>query len=127
VLFTDARGIATGVAVASADGVAFASGLPDASRLVDAVQRAVDRDLGLRAARGGFNMVERPCGLTPREREVVESVVAGKRNKEIAVDLGIAEKTVKVHRGRAMQKMQARSVAELVRGWTSRNFPASPS
>lgn len=53
--------------------------------------------------------------LTPREREVLEGVVAGRLNKQIAGDLGIAEKTVKVHRGRVMEKMEAHSVAELVR------------
>ncbi|MBF0560185.1 MAG: response regulator transcription factor [Nitrospirae bacterium] len=52
--------------------------------------------------------------LTPRESEVLKYVVSGKLNKEIAADLGIAEKTVKVHRGRVMQKMRARSVADLV-------------
>jgi FixJ family two-component response regulator len=53
--------------------------------------------------------------LSPREREVMDHVIAGRLNKQIAADLGIAEKTVKVHRGRAMSKMQVRSVAELVR------------
>jgi FixJ family two-component response regulator len=53
--------------------------------------------------------------LTPREREVLLHVVTGKLNKQIAGDLGIAEKTIKVHRGRVMQKMRADSVADLVR------------
>ncbi len=53
--------------------------------------------------------------LTPREREVMELVVAGKLNKQIAAELGASEKTIKVHRGRVMQKMQVFSVAELVR------------
>jgi RNA polymerase sigma factor (sigma-70 family) len=53
--------------------------------------------------------------LTPREREVMELVVAGKLNKQIAAELGASEKTIKVHRGRVMQKMQVSSVAELVR------------
>lgn len=53
--------------------------------------------------------------LTPREREVLRWVLTGMLNKQIAGELGIAEKTVKVHRGRVMQKMQAGSVAELVR------------
>jgi FixJ family two-component response regulator len=53
--------------------------------------------------------------LTPRERAVLKLVVAGRLNKQIADDLGSAEKTVKVHRGRVMQKMQADSVAALVR------------
>jgi FixJ family two-component response regulator len=53
--------------------------------------------------------------LTPREREVLEHVVAGKMNKQIACDLGITEATVKMHRARVMAKMQVQSVAELAR------------
>jgi FixJ family two-component response regulator len=57
----------------------------------------------------------RLAGLTPREREVLDHVMNGRLNKQIAYDIGTSEKTVKVHRARAMQKMQVRSVAELVR------------
>jgi len=53
--------------------------------------------------------------LTPREREVMEHVVAGKLNKQIASDLGIGEQTIKIHRGRMMHKMGLESVADLVR------------
>jgi FixJ family two-component response regulator len=53
--------------------------------------------------------------LTPREREVLKLVVAGRLNKQIAETLGNAEKTIKIHRGRVMRKMQADSVADLVR------------
>jgi RNA polymerase sigma factor (sigma-70 family) len=53
--------------------------------------------------------------LSPREREVMECVIRGRLNKQIAADLGISEKTVKVHRGRVMAKMEVASVAELVR------------
>jgi FixJ family two-component response regulator len=53
--------------------------------------------------------------LTPREHEVLELVVAGKMNKQIAAQLGTAEQTVKQHRGRVMRKLQVDSVAELVR------------
>ena len=53
--------------------------------------------------------------LTPREREVMRLVVTGKLNKQIAGELGASEKTIKVHRGRVMQKMSVQSVAELVR------------
>jgi FixJ family two-component response regulator len=60
--------------------------------------------------------------LTPREREVLTKVVAGRLNKQIAGDLGIAEKTIKVHRGRMMTKMGVRSVAALVRLVAGRRF-----
>ena len=52
--------------------------------------------------------------LTPREREVLAGLIAGKLNKQIAADLGIVEQTVKFHRARIMQRMQARTVAELM-------------
>jgi FixJ family two-component response regulator len=55
------------------------------------------------------------ASLTKREREVMQYVIAGALNKQIAFELGIVEKTVKVHRGHVMEKMQVSSVAELVR------------
>jgi DNA-binding NarL/FixJ family response regulator len=58
---------------------------------------------------------QRYAKLTHREREVMDLIVAGRMNKQIAFDLTISEVTVKVHRGRVMAKMQARSLAELVR------------
>ena len=81
--------------------------------LLDCVQRALRRSGEERAER---SELERRVGaLTPREREVLMLVVAGMLNKQIADKLGIAEKTIKVHRGRVMEKMQADSIAELVR------------
>ncbi len=68
-------------------------------------------------------VLERLERLTPREREVMALVVAGLRNKQIAYELGTAEKTIKVHRGRVMAKMQARSLAELVRLAERIGFP----
>jgi FixJ family two-component response regulator len=59
-------------------------------------------------------VVKRLADLTPREREVMEHVIAGQLNKQIAADLGTVEKTIKAHRARVMHKMGARSVAELV-------------
>jgi FixJ family two-component response regulator len=84
--------------------------------LLDAIQRGVDRDVHHRRERSSREKVlDRVAQLTPREREVLERVVAGKLNKQIAAELGASEKTIKVHRGRVMTKMQADSIAELVR------------
>jgi FixJ family two-component response regulator len=66
-------------------------------------------------ARSLLEIRARLATLTRREREVLEYVVAGKSNKQIAGDLGTVEQTIKVHRAHVMQKMGARSVAELVR------------
>jgi FixJ family two-component response regulator len=58
---------------------------------------------------------QRYDSLTPRERDVLELVVAGRLNKQAAGELGISEKTIKVHRARVMEKMQVESLADLVR------------
>ena len=84
--------------------------------LLDCVHRALARSREERVDRAERRELERRLAtLTPREREVMALVVTGKLNKQIAGDLGIAEKTIKVHRGRVMEKMQAGSVAALVR------------
>ena len=84
--------------------------------LLDCVERALVRSREQWAERSERTELQgRLHTLTPREREVLLQVVTGKLNKQIAGDLGIAEKTIKVHRGRVMQKMQAGSVADLVR------------
>ncbi len=84
--------------------------------MIDAVNAALERD-AQRLARAQALHAARLCwdALTPREREVVQHVAAGLMNKQIAARMGIAEITVKMHRGQAMRKMNARSVAELVR------------
>lgn len=66
----------------------------------------------------------RIVNLTPRELDVLGGVVRGKMNKEIAAELGIAEKTVKFHRGRMMSKMEVDSVADLVRACQQAGFPS---
>jgi len=84
--------------------------------LLDAVRQAIARDGEARQHREATDAVAaRFSLLTPREREVVALVVTGKLNKQIGQELGTTEKTVKVHRSRAMHKLGAGSVAELVR------------
>ncbi len=83
--------------------------------LRDALARALRESRKRRRAQQRQAALEaRACTLTPRERQVFERVVHGQLNREIAADLGISEKTVKVHRGRMMHKMKAASVVELV-------------
>ena len=84
--------------------------------LVAAVRVAIQKDRDRRREQTELSEIRtRLATLTPREREVLEYVVAGKLNKQIAGDLGTVEQTIKVHRARAMQKMRVQSVAELVR------------
>jgi RNA polymerase sigma factor (sigma-70 family) len=84
--------------------------------LLDAIQLALERDRGRREQEAELAALrERFELLSPREREVVDLVVSGMLNKQIAVRIGTAENTVKVHRSRAMEKMQAQSLADLVK------------
>jgi FixJ family two-component response regulator len=84
--------------------------------LLGAVQHAIALCETLQEARREVAEIERRMAtLTPREREVLKHLVAGKLNKQIAADLGTVEQTIKVHRARVMHKMQARNLAALVR------------
>lgn len=84
--------------------------------LIDAVQKALVTDRENRARSAELATLRRVYEkLTPREREVLAHVVSGALNKQIAATLGTSEKTIKVHRGRIMEKMGAESLADLVR------------
>jgi FixJ family two-component response regulator len=84
--------------------------------LLDAIQRALALSRSARLDEAERASIERRLAtLTPRELEVLRLVVRGMLNKQIAAELGAAEKTVKVHRGRVMKKMQVDSVAEVVK------------
>jgi RNA polymerase sigma factor (sigma-70 family) len=84
--------------------------------LLDAIHLGLERDRGRRQQEAGLAALrERFESLSPREREVVSMVVSGMLNKQIAAQIGTAENTVKVHRSRAMEKMQANSLADLVK------------
>jgi FixJ family two-component response regulator len=83
--------------------------------LLDAIEQALARDREMRAHRAQRDALRERFGrLTARERDVFSLVVTGRMNKEIAAELGTVEQTIKQHRGRVMQKLGARSVADLV-------------
>ncbi len=84
--------------------------------LLDAVQRAVDQDRRQRQdAANNASLRKTFAMLSRREQDVMQHVVTGRLNKQIAADVGLSEATVKLHRGRVMQKMGAKSLVELVR------------
>jgi FixJ family two-component response regulator len=112
--------IASSVAAMKAGAVDFLVKPFDAQTLLAAVRCAVEKDRLSRVVREELSTIsKRVAALTPREREVLARVVDGKLNKQIAAELGTAEKTVKVHRARMMRKMGVDSLAGLVRAWTA--------
>jgi RNA polymerase sigma factor (sigma-70 family) len=84
--------------------------------LLDRIQRAIARDGELRQSLGEHARIKAHLeSLTAREREVLDLMTQGKQNKQIAQELGISPRTIEIHRARVMEKMDAQSVAELVR------------
>jgi len=117
IVFVTGHGdVEQGVRAMKAGAVDFLTKPFDAGDFVGAVRRALAHDRHERLVRCELQRIRGHLdSLTRRERQVVRHVVAGRLNKQIASDLGIAEKTIKVHRARAMEKMGVGSLAQLVR------------
>lgn len=116
VFITGHGDIPTSVRAMKAGATDFLSKPFDEKDLLEAIQRALEQAQQQSVERAAGDEVRRRlASLTPREYEVLLQVLTGHLNKQIAAALGAAEKTIKVHRGRVMQKMQAQSVADLVR------------
>jgi FixJ family two-component response regulator len=94
-------------------------------QLLQAIDAALIRDREARHDRAELaKLEERYASLTPRERQVLPLVTSGLLNKQAAAELGISEVTLQIHRSKVMQKMKARSVADLVRMTERLNIPA---
>jgi RNA polymerase sigma factor (sigma-70 family) len=117
IVFLSGRGDIPSAAKAMREGaIDFLVKPVDEPELLDAVSRALAKDEErLLARRARRDLDERIARLTRREREVCALVVRGLLNKQIAYELGTSEKTVKVHRGRVMRKLEVDSLADLVR------------
>jgi FixJ family two-component response regulator len=126
VFISGAADVESGVRAMKGGAVDFLKKPVMAEVLLEAVERALARDRAGRAERAHReSLLARAQTLTPREREVFDLIVTGLLNKQVGAELGAAEKTIKVHRSRVMQKMAARSLADLVR-MADRLEPAPP-
>jgi FixJ family two-component response regulator len=116
IFITGVGDIPTSVQAMKAGAVDFLSKPVNSQQLLDAIALAIEKEAKAIASRDELAAInERLAALTPREREVLTHVIAGRLNKQIAADLGTVEKTIKLHRGRMMHKMGIRAVADLVR------------
>jgi FixJ family two-component response regulator len=115
IYLTGRSSISIGVQAMKQGALDFLEKPVDETALLSAIEGALDNHRQTLRERGrNLELASRLARLSAREYEVMRHVVAGRLNKQIAGDLSIAEKTVKVHRGRVMAKMQAKSLAELV-------------
>ncbi len=116
IFITGVGDIPVSVQAMKAGAVDFLTKPVKSRQLLAAVALAADKELQAFQCRNELAAVnDRISKLTPREREVLTHVIAGRLIKQIAADLGTVEKTIKLHRGRMMRKMGVRSVADLVR------------
>ena len=117
IIFLTGRGdIATSVQAMKHGAADFLTKPVDDTALITAIRDALARDQALRPVRSERERVAKCLSsLTERERQVLEQIVAGRLNKQIAFDLGTSEKTIKFHRGNLMRKMGVRVVADLVK------------
>ena len=116
VFLTGHGNIPASVQAMKAGAVEFLTKPFDEQDLLQAIQEAIDRDRRTREQHAELRELQnRYESLTAREQEVMQQVVSGLLNKQVAAELNIAEYTVKIHRGRVMRKMHAESLADLVR------------
>jgi FixJ family two-component response regulator len=117
IVFLTGRGdIATSVQAMKHGAADFLTKPVDETELIGAIQEALTRDRALRDARGERQRIAKCLAtLTGRERQVLEQIVAGRLNKQIAAELGTGEKTIKFHRANLMRKMGVRVVVDLVK------------
>jgi two-component system response regulator FixJ len=126
VIVTGHADVALAVRAMKAGAVDFIEKPFDEDAILNSVQHAQTRFAAQRAtAQAGATAREKLATLTPREREVFDEMVRGKQNKMIAFDLDISPRTVEVHRARVLEKLEARSLSELVRLALAAGVPIS--